>query len=58
VVAGGTTSKGQLAQRTAVALAQRLGTPLHDFPGDHAGFMAFPPEFGDLLHEVLTGSVR
>jgi hypothetical protein len=32
-VGGGTTSKGQFAQRTAVALAERLGSPLIDFPG-------------------------
>jgi pimeloyl-ACP methyl ester carboxylesterase len=33
VIAGGTTSKGEFAQRTAVALAERLGTSLIDFPG-------------------------
>jgi hypothetical protein len=38
IVAGGTTSKGEFAQRTAVALAERLGTPLIDFPGGHGGF--------------------
>jgi clorobiocin biosynthesis protein CloN7 len=40
VVAGGTTSKGQLANRTAVALADQLGTSVVDFPGDHGGFVA------------------
>jgi clorobiocin biosynthesis protein CloN7 len=33
MVAGGTASKGEFPQRTAVALAERLGTPLIDFPG-------------------------
>jgi clorobiocin biosynthesis protein CloN7 len=32
VVAGGTISKGQFAQRTAAALAERVGTPLIEFP--------------------------
>src|ERR1019366_242039 len=34
VVADGATSKGQLANRTAVALAGQLGTTVVDFPGD------------------------
>ncbi|HZD70180.1 MAG TPA: alpha/beta hydrolase [Actinomycetes bacterium] len=54
VVAGGTRSKGQLANRTAVALADQFGTTMVDFPGDHGGFMAFPEEFGRLLDKVLT----
>jgi pimeloyl-ACP methyl ester carboxylesterase len=54
VVAGGATSKGQLANRTAVALADQLGTTVVDFPGDHGGFVAFPEEFGRLLDQVLT----
>jgi clorobiocin biosynthesis protein CloN7 len=53
VVAGGATSKGQLANRTAVALADRLGTTVVDFPGDHGGFLAFPEQFGRLLDRVL-----
>jgi clorobiocin/coumermycin A biosynthesis protein CloN7/CouN7 len=54
VVAGGATSKGQLANRTAVALADRLGTTVVDFPGDHGGFLAFPEQFGRGLDRVLT----
>ena len=56
VVAGGTTSKGQLANRTAVALADQLGTTVVDFPGDHAGFVALPEQCGRVLHDVLTGT--
>ena len=41
VVARGATSAGTLPNRTAVALAGRLGTTAVDFPGDHVGFM-FP----------------
>ena len=54
VVAGGATSKGQLANRTAVALAEQLGTTVVDFPGDHGGFLALPEQWGRLLDQVLT----
>jgi len=54
VVAGGATSKGQLANRTAVALADQLGTTVVDFPGDHGGFLALPEQFGRVLDKVLT----
>jgi clorobiocin biosynthesis protein CloN7 len=53
VVAAGATSKGQLPNRTAVALADRLGTTVVDFPGDHVGFMMFPEQCGRVLHQVL-----
>jgi pimeloyl-ACP methyl ester carboxylesterase len=55
VVGVGATSRGQLAHRTAVALAERLGTTAVDFPGDHGGFMALAGEFGRVLDRVLTG---
>jgi pimeloyl-ACP methyl ester carboxylesterase len=54
VVAGGVQSKGQLANRAAVALAGQLRTTVVDFPGDHGGFLALPEQFGRLLDEVLT----
>jgi clorobiocin biosynthesis protein CloN7 len=54
VVAAGATSKGQLPNRTAVALADQLGTTVVDFPGDHGGFMAFPEQFGRVLDQMLT----
>jgi hypothetical protein len=54
VVAAGATSKGQLANRTAVALAGQLGTTVVEFPGDHGGFLAFPEQFSHLLDQVLT----
>jgi clorobiocin/coumermycin A biosynthesis protein CloN7/CouN7 len=53
-VAGGTTSKGEFPQRTAAALAERLGTPLIDFPGGHGGFASDAPEFAALLRLTLT----
>ena len=54
LVGAGTTSRGQLAHRTAVALATELGTPVVEFPGDHGGFLALPEQFGRELDQVLT----
>lgn len=54
VVGAGTTSRGQLANRTAVALATQLGTPVVEFPGDHGGFATLPEQFGRELDQVLT----
>lgn len=54
VVAGGTTSKGELSQCTAAALAERLGTPLIDFPGGHTGFVDEPEAFADVLRRTLA----
>jgi clorobiocin/coumermycin A biosynthesis protein CloN7/CouN7 len=57
VVAGGATSKGQLANRTAVALADQLGTTVVDFPGDHGGFLALAEQFARELGQVLTTTI-
>jgi clorobiocin/coumermycin A biosynthesis protein CloN7/CouN7 len=54
VVAAGTTSKGQVAHRAAVALAARLGMPVAEFPGDHGGFAALPEQFARVLDQALT----
>jgi pimeloyl-ACP methyl ester carboxylesterase len=56
VVGAGTTSMGQLANRTAVALAAKLGTPVVEFPGDHGGFAAVPKQFGWVLDGVLASA--
>jgi clorobiocin biosynthesis protein CloN7 len=54
VVAAGATSKGQPANRAAVALAGQLGTPVVEFPGDHGGFVALPDQFGRVLDQMLS----
>jgi hypothetical protein len=54
MVAGGTVSKGEFPQRTAAALAERLGTPLIDFPGGHAGFVSESKVFADVLRRTLA----
>jgi pimeloyl-ACP methyl ester carboxylesterase len=53
-VAAGATSKGQLPNRTAVALADQLGTTAVDFPGGHAGFVMYPEQCGRVLHRILS----
>lgn len=55
VVAAGETSTGQLANRTAVALAGELGTEVALFPGDHGGFAHEPEAFAAELRTVLAG---
>ena len=54
MVGGGSDSKGEFPHRTAVALARRLGTPLIDFPGGHAGFVSEPKEFAAVLCRTLA----
>ena len=53
VVGGGTTSTGEFAQRTAVALAERLGSPLINFPGGHTGFASDAKQFVGVLLRTL-----
>jgi pimeloyl-ACP methyl ester carboxylesterase len=55
VPAIGAESAGQLPNRTAIALAERLGVEPVTFPGDHGGYGAHPAAFGGKLHEVLRG---
>ena len=53
VVGVGEESGGQLANETALALVERLGTEAVAFPGDHVGMVTHPEEFSEKLHEVL-----
>ncbi|WP_375430729.1 alpha/beta fold hydrolase [uncultured Friedmanniella sp.] len=53
VVAVGAASTSELAVRSAVALAERLGVTPVVFPGDHAGLMGDPAGFADTLRQVL-----
>ena len=61
VLAAGEESKGQLAYRGAVAVADRLGTKPVLFPSNHGGFLGDeygqpgqPDTFAAKLHEILT----
>ena len=53
VVGVGEASRGEVAPRSALALAERLGAEPALFPGDHGGFMADPVGFADALRKVL-----
>jgi pimeloyl-ACP methyl ester carboxylesterase len=44
---------GQLVYRPATWLAERFGTQIVDFPGDHGGYGAHPAAFTAKLREVL-----
>ena len=62
VLAAGIESEGQLANRGAFAIAERLGTEPVRFPSDHGGFLGGedgqagdPDAFAAKLREVLTG---
>jgi pimeloyl-ACP methyl ester carboxylesterase len=50
----GVGSRGLVTYQTSMALADALGTPPVEFPGDHGGFVADPAKFADVLRHVLT----
>ena len=52
VVGVGATTGGQVANRTARALAARLELPVVEFPGHHEGFVSDPEPFAAKLVEV------
>ena len=61
VLAAGAESDGELANRAALAVAERLGTPPVTFPSDHGGFLGGeygqtgdPDAFAARLRDVLT----
>lgn len=53
VPAGGRESHGLLLYRPAVALAERLGSEVVDFPGGHTGLGEYPAEFTEVLRQTL-----
>jgi pimeloyl-ACP methyl ester carboxylesterase len=53
VVGVGAATAGQVANRTARALAARLEQPVVEFPGHHEGFVSDPEPFAAKLVEVL-----
>ena len=54
VVGVGEASKGQLAHRAALALAERLGKEPTVFPGGHSGIGSQTETFAGRLHEVFS----
>jgi pimeloyl-ACP methyl ester carboxylesterase len=53
VVGAGEATTGQTANRSAIALAERLGTAPVIFPGDHGGFGSHAAAFAERLDLVL-----
>lgn len=54
MVGAGVRSRGLWIHRCAEVLAQRLGVPLHDFPGGHGGYAAHPRGFAETLSRLFT----
>jgi pimeloyl-ACP methyl ester carboxylesterase len=55
VLAAGAKSVGEPPNRAAHAVAERLGTPVMVFPGDHGGFGSEHAAFAETLHRALSG---
>ncbi|NEA58833.1 alpha/beta hydrolase [Streptomyces sp. SID13666] len=53
-LAGGRDSRGFLPYRPNTVLATRLGIPITDFPGNHAGYLPHAPAFATRLATLLT----
>jgi pimeloyl-ACP methyl ester carboxylesterase len=53
IVGAGEASRGHVANDTAIALAEGLGTSVVQFPGDHGGFGSDPAAFAETLDSVL-----
>jgi hypothetical protein len=53
IVGVGEDSAGQLAHKTALAMADRLETAAVTFPGDHSGFFTHPESFAERLADVF-----
>jgi pimeloyl-ACP methyl ester carboxylesterase len=56
VVGVGDASAGTLPNRTAAALAERMGTTPVQFPGGHGGYNDDPAGFAEKLHQVLRSA--
>lgn len=54
VVGLGVDSGALVTHRTCLVLADLLGRPPVEFPGDHGGFLAMPEEFAEVLRKTLT----
>ncbi|MCX4970653.1 alpha/beta hydrolase [Streptomyces sp. NBC_00654] len=54
VLAAGEASKGTPIHQAGVVLADRVGSEIVDFPGDHQGFLTHSPQFAEQVHKVLT----
>lgn len=58
VVAIGASTGDEIAGRSTRALAERLGSPVVEFPGDHGGFMADPAGWADTIRTILDPALN
>jgi pimeloyl-ACP methyl ester carboxylesterase len=56
IVPAAGTSTQTFPRHCAQALADELGRPLAEFPGNHSGFILRPRAFATRLHEILDSS--
>lgn len=54
VLAGGCNNRETAVYQSALAVADRLGTAIVEFPGRHIGYVTNPRAFAQRLHEVLS----
>jgi pimeloyl-ACP methyl ester carboxylesterase len=54
VLAGGDDNKDNAIYKSAMAVADRLGTTVVDFPGRHIGYITHPRAFSQRLSEILS----
>lgn len=54
IPAAGMLSRGSFPYRCAQALADHLGRPLTEFPGNHSGYVLRPRAFAEALHQALA----
>jgi pimeloyl-ACP methyl ester carboxylesterase len=54
IPAAGTLARGSFPYRCAQALADHLGRPLLEFPGNHSGYVLRPRAFAEALHQALA----
>ena len=56
VIAGGSGGRQYFPYRAAAKLAEQIGTPLVEFPGNHAGYTSEPAAFAAKLASILEAS--
>lgn len=53
IIGGSTTAKEAIGYRGAVAAANFFHTEIVEFPGDHSGYLSYPKEYAEKIHDVL-----
>jgi pimeloyl-ACP methyl ester carboxylesterase len=56
-IGGSTTAQEAIGYRGAVLAAKFFNGDMIEFPGDHAGYISYPKEYAEKLHDVLEGEL-